>query len=56
MNRHGIDNQKSFDRIKMQKKSNYTFLKNQPFRFVIRSLVTSNLKEHSIHQNKAEDI
>ena len=32
------------------------FLRNHIFRFLIISLVMLNLQEHTIHQNKAEDI
>ena len=40
----------------MKKIANLHFLKNQLFRFLIIFLVIFNLQEHTIHQNKAEDI
>ena len=40
----------------MQKIANLHFLKNQLFRFLIIFLVVFNLHEHTILQNKAEDI
>ena len=49
-----IENLRKFEKIKMEKIANFTFLKNQLFRFLIISLVI--FKEDTMHQNKAEDI
>ena len=52
-----IENLKKFERTKMEKNCKFhVFKKNQLFRFLIISLVIFNLQEHTIHQNKAEDI
>ena len=56
MTRHMIENLKNFDRIKMQKIANFTFLENQLFGFLVTALAIFNLEEHTIHQNKAKDI